>query len=66
MSWEVKPEGAINSAQPHTPITQLIEMSIEERRRMILTIKGILNNGMTMEATRPIFSMKLIWRLFDI
>ena len=66
MSWEVKPEGAIKSAHPHTPITQLIDISDEERRRMILTIKGILNKGITIPATKPIFSKMCISSLFGI
>jgi len=65
-SFEVNPDGAINSAHTHTPITQLIDISVEERRRMILTIKGILNSGMVMEAISPMFSI-ILWRvLFGI
>ena len=51
---EVTPEGNIKSEHIHTPITQLIDISIEERRRMILTIKGILKKGKTTAAKRPI------------
>jgi hypothetical protein len=65
-SFEVNPEGAINSAHTHTPITQLMDMSIEERRRMILTIKGMLNNGMVMEAISPMFSIMFLRVLYGI
>ena len=51
---EVTPEGNIKSEHIHTPITQLIDMSIEERRRMILTIKGILKKGKITAANKPI------------
>ena len=54
MSVEVTPEGNIKSEHIHTPITQLMDMSIEERRRMILTIKGILKKGRITAAKRPI------------
>jgi hypothetical protein len=33
---------------------------------MILTIKGILNKGMTMDATSPIFSTMLMLCLYGI
>ena len=52
MSLEVNPEGAINSEQIQTPITQLLEISTLERRRMIFTINGMLKNGSTMAAKR--------------
>jgi hypothetical protein len=65
-SGEVNPEGAINSAHTQTPITQLMDMSIEERRRMILTIKGMLNNGMVMEAISPMFSIMILQVLYGI
>ena len=51
---DVTPEGNIKSEHIHTPITQLIDMSIEERRRMILTIKGILKRGKIIAANKPI------------
>ena len=66
MSLEVKPEGAIKSAHIHTPIAQLTDMSAEERRRMILTIKGIFQKGMITAATRPIFSTKFMLGLSGI
>src|SRR5450631_1510542 len=59
-SVEVKPEGAIKMAHTHTPIAQLIEMSEEDRRRTILTIKGMLNKGMTIAASSPTCSMMFI------
>ena len=55
MSLEAKPDGAIKSAHIHTPMAQLIDMSDEDLRRTILTIKGILKKGMITPATRPIF-----------
>jgi hypothetical protein len=63
---EANPEGAINNAHTHTPMAQLIDMSAEERRRMILTIKGILKNGMRTAATKPIFSTMFIAGLSGI
>jgi len=66
MSLEVKPEGAIKSAHIHTPITQLIDMSADDRRRKILTIKGILKKGMRMAATRPIFTRMCMVHLSGI
>jgi hypothetical protein len=66
MSLDVKPEGAIKSAQIHTPITQLIDMSADERRRTILTIKGMLNKGMMTDAASPMFSKAFMKSLFGI
>ena len=66
MSLDVNPEGAINSAQLHTPITQLMDMSAEERRRTILTINGILNKGMTIDAISPMFSIIFMLPLYGI
>jgi hypothetical protein len=65
-SGEVTPDGAIKSAHIHTPITQLMDISSEERRRTILTIKGIFHKGMTIEATKPIFSTIFILSFYGI
>ena len=54
MSLDVKPDGNIKSEHIHTPITQLIDISIEQRRRMILTIKGMLKKGKIIAANKPI------------
>ena len=58
MSVELKPEGAISSEQIQTPMAQLIEISSEDRRCSILTIKGILKKGKIMAATKPIVFTK--------
>ena len=58
MSLDVMPEWNIKSEHIHTPITQLIDMSADERRRMILTIKGMFHKGNITAAHKPIVSMK--------
>jgi hypothetical protein len=57
-SLEEKPAGAIKSEHTHTPHTQLIDMSAEERRRMIWMIKGIFHKGKITAAHKPIVFMK--------
>ncbi len=57
MSVEIKPDGAIKIEQIHTPIAQMMDMSRDERRLTILTIKGMFQKGMTIAATRPMCSM---------
>lgn len=57
MSLEIKPAGAIKSTHTHTPMAQLIDISADERRRTILTIKGMLKKGMTMAASWPMCSI---------
>ena len=60
MSVDVNPDGAIKSVHTHTPHTQLNEISWDERRWTILTIKGILKKGRIIAAQRPIIFTKRI------
>ena len=60
ISAEVKPEGAITIVHTQTPISQLLEISSEDRRRMTLMIKGILKNGKMMAAHKEMFFMSYV------
>ncbi len=54
ISLEIRPEGNINSEHIHTPHTQLIDMSADERRRTIWMIIGMFHKGKIIAAHKPI------------
>ena len=60
MSWDWKPDGAINKMQIQTPNTQTRLMSSEDRRFTILKINGILKNGIIMAQISEMISKTLI------
>ncbi len=66
MSVDVKPAGAISKEHTHTPITQLMDISADERRLTILTIKGMFHKGRAMEAMRPMVSIIFMQHLYGI
>src|SRR3989338_4372718 len=58
VSGDVNPAGAISSKHPHTPKAQGRLISLEDLRLMIFKISGIFQNGRTIAATKPTFSIK--------
>ena len=60
ISLDKRPEGSISKEQTQTPMTQLMEMSADERRLTILMISGMFHNGKLTEAAKPICSTNVI------
>ena len=52
-SDEVKPDGAINSKQTHTPVAHQGLISAEDFRLMMRLIKGMFHKGRTTAAVIP-------------
>ena len=58
MSWDRKACGVMSAVQTHTPSIQDRLMSLELLRFIKCKIMGMLKNGITTQATTPIFCIQ--------
>jgi hypothetical protein len=65
MSGLLMPDGNIAKRQNHTPIAQYKLISFDERRLIILTIRGMFQRGRIIAAMRDILSNIIPSRLCE-